>query len=72
MIIARQGRARWLYRTTDGDPARGRIIDAGAGLIYPEQLVASIAARGYWEPATMDADSTAALLASVAEWSPEA
>lgn len=70
MVIARQGDTRWLYQTRGNQPSRGRIVDTAAGFIYPEALVASIAARGYWEPATMDDSSTAAMLAAVTEWPP--
>jgi hypothetical protein len=59
-VIARQGKARWLI---DAGGEQGRILDSVEAKVYPPQWIASIVARGYWEPATMSQSELDALLA---------
>jgi hypothetical protein len=59
-VIAQQGPNRFLIEHPDGT---GQIADTSERRLYPPQSVASIAARGYWEPTTsVDLDDVLALV----------
>jgi hypothetical protein len=53
-VIAKQGHdAAFLIETREVDGRRhGRVYDRTRNEIFPEMLVASIAARGYWDDFT--------------------
>lgn len=56
-VIAKQGHdSVYLIETREDDGRRyGRIYDPGRDEVFPEVLVASIAARGYWDEVEPDA-----------------
>lgn len=70
-LVAEQSNHRYLIWTKGqlSDPmARGRILDTRSKVIYPEQSVQSVLARGYWDVYSDPKDVSPDLLKDVSEF----
>jgi hypothetical protein len=46
-IVAQQGMQRFLVQTSE---SMARVLDTDQGRYFPETLMQSVLARGYWQP----------------------